>query len=125
MRYDILRSKSFEFAIKIIEFYKYSITTGKEYILSKQLLRSGTSIGANIEESVGSVSSKEFVFKMSIAYKEARETCYWIKLIKVYTKGDNRVFNELNLLEASCVELLKILVTIIKKEKKRLDKVKR
>lgn len=79
---NIIQKKSFDFAIKIIEVYKKLTINHKEYVLSKQLLRSGTSIGANIEESIGGQSDKDFLHKISISYKEARETKYWIKLLR-------------------------------------------
>ncbi len=71
---------SFEFSLQIIELYKILLDK-KEFILSKQLLRSGTSIGANIEEAIAAQSRKDFISKMSIASKEARETRYWLRLI--------------------------------------------
>jgi four helix bundle protein len=79
---NIVQQKSFAFAIRIVNLYKYLITEKKEFILSKQLVRSGTSIGANIEESIGGQSNKDFIHKLSISYKEARETIYWLKLLK-------------------------------------------
>jgi four helix bundle protein len=79
---NVVRDKSFAFAIRIVNVYKYLQQEKKEYVLSKQLLRSGTSIGANIEESIGGQSDKDFIFKVSIAYKEARETIYWLKLLQ-------------------------------------------
>jgi len=72
---NIIQQKTFAFAIRIVNVYKH--------LLSKQLLRSGTSIGANIEESIGGQSNKDFLSKISIAYKEARETVYWLKLKSV------------------------------------------
>ncbi len=72
---------SFSFAIEIIEIYRKLIEEQKEYILSKQLVRSGTSIGANVEEAIGGYSKADFLSKMTIAYKETRETVYWIKLL--------------------------------------------
>lgn len=79
---NIIREKSFAFAVKIIEVTKYLMEERKEFVLSKQLLRAGTSIGANIEEAIGSHSGKDFLFKIGISYKEARETIYWVKLLK-------------------------------------------
>ena len=76
---NIIQEKSFQFALDIIDLYK-SLIENKEYILSKQLLRSGTSIGANVEEAIAGFSKKDFTAKMSIASKEARETRYWLKL---------------------------------------------
>jgi four helix bundle protein len=82
MKNNVIQKKSFDFAIKIIETCKILIYDKKEYTLSKQLLRSGTSIGANIEESIGGQSHKDFIHKISISYKEARETMYWLKLLR-------------------------------------------
>ena len=79
---NIIQQKSFAFAIKIVDLYKYLINEKKEFVLSKQLLRSGTSIGANIEESIGGQSDKDFLHKISISYKEARESIYWLKLLR-------------------------------------------
>ena len=78
---NVIREKSFAFAVRIINLYKYLCEEKKEFVLSKQILRSGTSIGANIEESIGSQSDKDFFTKLTIAYKETRETIYWLKLI--------------------------------------------
>jgi four helix bundle protein len=78
---NIIQVKSFDFAIEIINLYKYLVYDKKEYILSKQVLKSGTSIGANIEEAIGAQSKPDFIHKLSISYKEARETLYWIKLL--------------------------------------------
>jgi four helix bundle protein len=78
---NIIQEKSFDFAIKIIHLYNYLINDKKEFVMSKQLLRSGTSIGANVEEAIGAQSSKDFIHKISISYKEARETNYCIKLL--------------------------------------------
>jgi len=79
---NIVQEKSFAFAIRIGNVYKYLQQEKKEYVLSKQLLHAGTSIGANIEESIGGQSDKDFISKVSIAYKEARETIYWLKLLQ-------------------------------------------
>ena len=79
---NVLQTKSYSFAIRIVEVYKYLNSEKKEFILSKQLLRSGTSIGANVEEAIGGQSRKDFFEKLIIAYKEARESHYWIRLLK-------------------------------------------
>jgi four helix bundle protein len=79
---NIIQEKSFAFAIRIVNAYKFLISEKKEFVLSKQMLRSGTSIGANVEESIGGQSKADFISKLSIAYKEARETLYWIKILK-------------------------------------------
>jgi four helix bundle protein len=74
--------KAYKFAIRIVKGYKYLCETKQEYVLSKQLLRSGTSIGANIAEANGAISQADFRAKMSIAYKECLETKYWLSLLK-------------------------------------------
>lgn len=78
---NIILDRTFNFALKIIGLYK-QMTEQKEFVLSKQLLRSGTSIGANVEEATAAVSKKDFAAKMGIASKEARESRYWLRLIK-------------------------------------------
>jgi four helix bundle protein len=78
---NVILTKSFDFALRIIDLYKL-MNDQNEYVLSKQLLRSGTSIGANVEEATAAISKKDFAHKMSISSKEARETRYWLRLIK-------------------------------------------
>ena len=78
---NIIQEKSFAFAVRIVNLYRYLCENKKEFVLSKQVLRSGTSIGANIEESIGGQSDRDFLTKVTIAYKEARETVYWLKLL--------------------------------------------
>jgi four helix bundle protein len=80
-KYNILQEKAFAFAVRIVNLYRFLYNEKKESTLSKQVLRSGTSIGANIEEAIGGQSDKDFISKLSIAYKEARETIYWLKLL--------------------------------------------
>ncbi|HBX46417.1 four helix bundle protein [Limibacterium fermenti] len=79
---NIIETKSYDFAIQIIGLYQYLCNEKKEYALSKQILRSGTSVGANIEEAIGGLSKKDFFAKLGIAYKEARETQYWLRLLR-------------------------------------------
>jgi four helix bundle protein len=79
---NIIQIKSYAFAIRIIKTYQFLCENKKEFVLSKQLLRCGTSVGANIEEAIGAQSDKDFYAKLTIAYKEARETNYWIRLLK-------------------------------------------
>jgi four helix bundle protein len=79
---NVIQIKSYAFAVRIIRVFKYLSEQKKEFILSKQLLRCGTSIGANVEEAIGGQSSKDFFAKLTISYKEARETHYWIRLLK-------------------------------------------
>ncbi len=82
MRNNITYDKAYAFAIRIVEAYKWLCKEHKEYVLSKQLLRCGTSIGANVSEAIGAISKPEFAAKMSIAYKECLETQYWLNLLK-------------------------------------------
>ena len=79
---NLIQIKSYDFAVRIVKLYKHLSQEKKEFVLSKQLLRSGTSIGANIEEAIGGQSRKDFFAKLTIAYKEARESHYWIRLLK-------------------------------------------
>jgi four helix bundle protein len=82
MKESILKDKSYAFAVRIVKMYQHIVSTKKEYILVKQLLRSGTSIGANVAEANGAISDADFSSKISIAYKEALETKYWLTLLK-------------------------------------------
>ncbi|MBQ4544708.1 MAG: four helix bundle protein [Oscillospiraceae bacterium] len=108
---NIIETKSFDFAVRIVNLYKYLTDTKKEYVLCKQMLRSGTSIGANVAEAEQAQSKLDFVSKMNIALKETSETKYWIKLLKA---TDFLSEKESNSLLADCVELEKMLVSIIK-----------
>lgn len=81
MKDNLVLDKSFNFSIRVVKLYKYLCENKKEYILSKQLVRSGTSIGANINEAQAGQSKSDFIARMSIASKEARETKYWINLL--------------------------------------------
>jgi four helix bundle protein len=81
MKENIIQIKSYAFAVKIVKVHKHLCENKKEYVLSKQLLRSGTSVGANVEEAIGGQSEKDFFAKLTIAYKEARETHYWVRLL--------------------------------------------
>lgn len=81
MRKNLIQDRTFDFALEIIKVY-VKMTDKKEYVLSKQLLRSGTSIGANVEEAIAGQSKRDFLSKMNISLKEARETNYWLRLLK-------------------------------------------
>ncbi|MFZ4741215.1 MAG: four helix bundle protein [Bacteroidales bacterium] len=112
MRSDnIIQEKTYAFAIRIVQAYKYLAEEKKEYVLSKQLLRSGTSIGENTEEAIDGQTEKDFYAKLNIVYKEARETHYWIRLLK-----DTNFFDEhqAQSLLNDCEEILKITGSIIK-----------
>jgi four helix bundle protein len=107
---SIIGKKSYAFALEIVALYKYLIDEKKEYVLSKQVLRSGTSIGANVNEALSGQSKRDFVHKLSISLKEAKETSYWLNLLKDSNYISSDSFNKLN---ESCNEVLKILSSII------------
>lgn len=113
---NILQQKAYAFAIRTVKAYQFLISEKKEFVLSKQFLRSGTSIGANVEEAIGGQSDKDFYAKLNIVYKEARETQYWIRLLK-----DTDYFDvpQATSLLNDCEEILKITGTIIKTLKNR------
>ena len=108
---NIVQQKSYAFALKIVDLYKFLCTSKNEYVLSKQILKSGTSIGANIEEAIGGQSRKDFYAKLSISYKEARETHYWIRLLTDSNYIDKEKSNELL---KDTEELLKLIGSILK-----------
>jgi len=106
MKESIIQRKSYKFALRIVKLYLHLIKEKKEFQLSKQILRSGTSIGSNIEEAQGGQSHKDFLSKISIAYKEARETHYWLRLLKDSELIEEKLFDSfIN----DCNELLKII----------------
>ena len=79
---NLVQVKSYAFAVRVVRLYQHLSANKREYVLSRQLLRSGTSIGANVEEGIGGQSRADFVSKLAIAYKEARETAYWLRLLR-------------------------------------------
>ena len=117
MKENIIVTKSYSFAIRIIKLYQFLSIEKKEFVLSKQVLRSGTSIGANIEEAIGGISKKDFSAKMNIAYKEARESFYWLRLLKDTGYIDDASFQSIS---HDCDELLKLLYSIIKSSRKSI-----
>jgi four helix bundle protein len=92
---NIIQEKTFNFAVRIVKAYQYLINEKKEFVLSKQLLRCGTSIGANIEESIGGQSKPDFLYKITISYKEARESIYWIRLLEATGYFTKKIANSL------------------------------
>lgn len=108
---NAVQIKSYDFALRIIKVYKYLSQEKNEFVLSKQLLRSGTSIGANIEESIGGQSKADFFAKVTIAYKEARESKYWIRLLR---DSDYLTIEQSSDLLKDVEELLKIIGSIQK-----------
>jgi four helix bundle protein len=116
---NVLKEKSFSFALRVVKCYQYLITEKKENILSKQLLRSGTSIGANIREAEQAQSRIDFIHKLSIALKESNETGYWLELLYQSDYLNEKLFESL---DKDCKELLKLLISIIKTSKQNNDK---
>ena len=108
---NIIVDKSFDFAVRIVNLYKHMKNTKNEYVLSKQILRSGTSVGANINEAICGISKKDFLSKMYIAYKEILETIYWIKLLY---KTDYLTEIDYNSIIEEANEISKILSSISK-----------
>ncbi len=109
MKENVVKNKSFDFSLIIIELYKI-LQEQREYVISKQLLRSATSIGANIAESEASESRADFVHKLSIASKEARETLYWLRLLE----RSSLVDIELTIYVERCDEIIRLLTSSIK-----------
>jgi four helix bundle protein len=108
---NIIQQKCFSFSILIVGICKFLRENQKDYIISKQLLRSGTAIGANVEEAIGCQSSKDFYFRLTIAYKEARESYYWLKILKETKMLEQSKINEPI---SDCYEILRIIGTILK-----------
>ncbi|MDP2363304.1 MAG: four helix bundle protein [Ignavibacteria bacterium] len=115
---SIVKEKSYNFALRIVKLYKHLIEVKKEFVLSKQLLRCGTSIGANVEEALGGQSDKDFIAKISIAYKESRETNYWLRLLK-----DSDYLNKIEFesIIMDCEEIEKILSSILLTMKNKIN----
>ncbi|WHZ23404.1 MAG: hypothetical protein OJF47_002516 [Nitrospira sp.] len=109
-RRNVIQEKSFAFAVRIVACCRTLQVKQKEFVLSKQLLRSGTSIGANVEEAIGAQSRKDFAAKMSIATKEARETVYWLRLLQAAKVFESSRFDDL---VSECREVLTILNSIV------------
>ena len=116
MSNNIIEDKSFAFAVRIVNVYKHLSNEKKEFVISKQLLRSGTSIGANVAEAVKGQSKADFTAKMCIALKEANETLYWLKLLKETDYLNEKQFESLH---TDISELIKLLVSICKSSTKK------
>lgn len=118
MRENIVKDKSFGFAIRIVRLYQFLVSDKKEYVLSKQLLRSGTSVGAMVREAEHAETKKDFVHKMAIAQKEINESIYWLELLKETDYLSEVEFESLNF---DAVEILKLLTSIIKRTKANIN----
>ena len=119
MKENIIKDKSFQFAIRVVRLYQFLCNEKKEFILSKQLLRSGTSVGAMIREAEHAESKADFVHKLAIAQKEINESLYWLELLKA---TDYLTFEEFNSLNTNAIEVLKLITSIIKSSKKKTSK---
>ena len=117
MKENVIQEKSFAFALRIVKLYRWLSEDKREFALAKQILRSGTSIGANVEEAIGGLSEKDFHSKMAIAYKESRETHYWLRLLHDAKYIDDNSFQSVI---ADCEELMRILGSITKTMKSRI-----
>ena len=113
-RENILKAKSYSFALRVVHLYKHLVRENREFVLSKQVLRSGTSVGANVTEGNQAQSKVDFVHKLSIALKEAVETEYWLCLLR---DGDFITHIQAESLIADCRELQRILTASIKTAK--------
>ena len=114
MEENIILSKSKDFALRIIKLYQYLCENKKEYVLSKQILRSGTSIGANAKEGANAQSKADFNTKMYIAYKEANETEYWLELLHESGYIDDKAFESIY---SDCKGIIKILAAITRNQR--------
>lgn len=110
MSESIIKAKSFDLAVSGIKFYKSLISDKKEFVMSKQFLRSVTSVGANVREAVNAQSKLDFIHKLSISQKECDETMYWLELLK---ETDYISTKEFNTIYPQCIEVLKIIKSII------------
>jgi four helix bundle protein len=115
---NIIQSKSFQFAVRIVRLHQRLNIEKKEWVLSHQILKSGTSIGANVEESIRGQSERDFFAKLSISYKEARETHFWIRLLFETNYIDQL---EAESLLADCDEIIRILSASLRTLKKKLN----
>jgi len=119
MKENIVKKKSFILALEIIKTYKYLIEAKKEYIMSKQLLRSGTAVGALIREAEQAESKADFIHKLAISLKEANESDYWIELLY---HSNYLVESEYKLIQEKNLELIRLLTSIIKSTRLNLRK---
>lgn len=111
MKENVLQIKSFDFAVCITKFFREQKIKDPIFV---QLLRSGTSIGANVEEAIGAISRKDFILKLTISYKEARETLYWLQLLEA---TDASIVATTKPLIDKCIELIKLLASLLKTTK--------
>ena len=118
MRNSALKDKSFKFAVRIVNLNKHLCADKKEFVISKQVLRSGTSVGAMIREAEQAESKADFVHKLAIAQKEINETLYWLELMQATEYLSDKEFESIN---TDAIELIKLLTTSIKTTKQKLN----
>jgi four helix bundle protein len=119
MKNNIIKDKSFDFAIRIVKLYQYLSIEKKEFVLSKQLLRSGTSIGAMVREAEHTESKNDFIHKFAIAQKEANESVYWLELLKATDYLNKKEFDNIN---TDAISILKLITNILKTTKNQIHK---
>jgi len=116
MKNNIIKDKSFNFSLRVVQLYKFLCDEKKEFVMSKQVLRSGTAIGALVRESEHAESNLDFIHKLSIALKEANETEYWLELLFQSAYIDQKSFESI---QKDIHEILKLLTAIIKTSKSK------
>ena len=118
MKENVVKNKSFAFAVRVVTLYQFLIEQKREYVLSKQLLRSGTSVGAMVREAEHAETKNDFKHKMGIAQKEINETIYWLELLNETKYLNEEQYESIN---ADAVEIIKLITTIIKSVKANLN----
>lgn len=119
MRENVIKTKSFAFAVRVVRAYKFLTSEKKEFVLNKQLLRSGTAVGALYREAEQAESKADFILKMAIAQKEINESIYWLELLK---ETDYLSDSEFESLSIDALEIMKLLTSIIKSTKATINK---
>ena len=117
MKEDVLKTKSFKFAVRVVNLYKYLVEEKKKFVLSKQLLRSVTSVGAMVREAEHSESKADFIHKLAISQKEINETIYWLELLQATEYLSQQQFESIN---TNAVEIIKLITSSIKTAKSNL-----
>jgi len=115
---NVLKDKSFQFAVRVVNLYQYLCVKKKEFVLSKQLLRSGTSVGAMVREAEHAESKLDFIHKLAIAQKEINESIYWLELLK---ETDYLTLDEFDSLNKDTIDIIKLITSIIKTTKANIN----
>ena len=116
--HNVIATKSFSFAVRIVKLYQFLCQSKQEFVLSKQILRSGTAVGAMIREAEHAESKQDFIHKMAIAQKEINESIYWLELFQATELINKEQFQSIN---TDAIEIIKIITSIIKSAKSRPD----